>query len=428
MTNTRIYLDHAATTPMPAEVIEVMTHTMQEIYGNASTSYAAGREARHILDHARQTLAATIGAGYGEIYLTSGGTESDNWALIGAMEEDERVHGRKGTLITTAIEHHAILHTCNYLEARGYHVVILPVDEIGMVHSEDLGTALNENPDTALVSVMMANNEIGTIEPIATCCKYAHDHGALFHTDAVQAYGKIPVDVKEIPVDLLSVSAHKIGGPRGIGFLYIRSGVQIASLLHGGSQERGRRAGTENVAGAAGFARAAELAFQNQWTETERDRMLQTAFYGQLVEALGAPITSVDAEQTAQADMTVSEVGQMLADEHVLPERACIPWIWNGPAIGADRLTNNVSISLPGQDLDTLLINLDLADIAASGGSACTTGALDPSHVIMAISGGDAVRARGTLRFTFGPGNTREQMAMVTATLVETIARMRDNL
>lgn len=390
MPNTRIYLDHAATTPMPAAVIEVMTNTMQSVYGNASTSYGAGRDARRILDDARAALAATIGADYHDIYYTSGGTEADNWALIGAMEEDERVHGRKGTLITSQIEHHAILHTCNYLEARGYNILTIPVNDVGMVDPADLGRLLNDHSDTALVSIMAANNEIGTVEPIAVCCKYAHDHGALFHTDAVQAYGKIPLDVNEIPVDLMSISAHKIGGPKGIGCLYIRKGTRLGSLLHGGSQERGRRAGTENVPGAAGFAKAAELTFADVRAMTQNERALQVALYGQLVDAFGAPGKT---------------------------------WVWNGPAIGEERLPNNVSISLPGQDLDTLLINLDLAGIAASGGSACTTGALDPSHVIMAISDGDTRRARGTLRFTFGVGNTMQDVGTVVATLRETMAR-----
>lgn len=416
---------------MPPEVIETMTNTMQRVYGNASTSYGAGREARRVLDDARATLAATIGASYNEITYTSGGTEADNWALIGAMEEDERVHGRKGTLITSAIEHHAILHTCNYLEARGYRILTIPVNDAGVIDPADLGHLLNENPDTALVSIMMANNEIGTIEPIAVCCKYAHDHGALFHTDAVQAYGKIAIDVQEIPIDLMSISAHKIGGPKGIGFLYIRRGVQIGSLIHGGSQERGRRAGTENVAAAAGFARAAELTFANMRETTAHDRTLQVAFYGRLVDTLGAPITPAAEPAAAEPSMTAATVaaGQMGNDagERVLPEtdRLHVPWIWNGPAIGEERLPNNVSISLPGQDLDTLLINLDLAGIAASGGSACTTGALDPSHVIMAISGGDAQRARGTLRFTFGAENTLQDIGAVAAVL-QSIVKLND--
>lgn len=389
-----IYLDHAATCPMRPAALGAMTDALKRIYGNASQTYPPGQEARTKLDQARTALAGTIGADWKEVFFTSGGTEGDNWALIGAAE----AAGGKGHIITSSIEHHAVLHTCTYLESRGMTVSYLPVDRKGFVHPEDLQKELEEHPDTILVSVMLASNEVGTIEPVRelveTVRRFEKDrfpgkgensgrpagHRILFHTDAVQAYGKIPVDVKDLDVDLLSVSAHKLGGPKGIGFLYIRKGVKIASLLHGGGQESGRRAGTENVPAAVGFAAAAEEAAAQMQEEQAAEKSLQDYFYNKLRE-----------------NFREAESG----------EETC--FTWNGPEPGSRRLANNVSISFPGMDQRMLLMNLDLAGICASGGSACTTGALDPSHVLMAMTG-DRKRTAGTLRFTLGPENTESEI------------------
>lgn len=391
-----IYLDHAATCRMRPEAIAAMTEAMEHIFGNASPSYSLARDAKRCLDDARAVLAETIGAGWNEIFFTSGGTESDNWALTGTAEALQH----KGKhIVVSAIEHHAVLHTCAYLESRGFSVTRLPVDSEGRVRPEDLAAELNARPDTILVSVMAANNEIGTREDIGTLCRYTHDHGAVFHTDAVQAYGKTDsLNVPDIPVDLLSASAHKIGGPKGIGFLYVRNGTQLQSLLHGGSQERGRRAGTENVPAAAGFAAAAKAAFANMENDLRAERKLQAYFRERLFAAFG--------EQN----------GDSPAPSGIL---------WNGPAPGGERLAGNISVSFPGVSAESLLISLDLAGICASGGSACTTGALDPSHVIMAVSG-DRKRAEGTIRFTTGPENTKEEIDRTIEVLEEALRRIRN--
>ncbi len=418
-----IYLDHAATCPMRECSLEQMTKAMREVYGNASPSYPIAQEAKARLDQARTVLAETIGADWKEIFFTSGGTEGDNWALIGAAEAGlpER---RTGHIITTQVEHHAVLHTCAYLESRGYTVSYLPVDEEGFVSEKSLREELERHPDTVLVSVMLANNEVGTIEPVRDLVRVVRqreeelrnadgghedrpgsrkrpERRILFHTDAVQAYGKLPIDVEEMDVDLLSVSAHKIGGPKGIGFLYIRRGTRIGSLIHGGAQESGRRAGTENVPAAIGFAAAAKEAMDEREKENEKVRELQLFFRERLRREV---------------------------------EEACgIRMLWNGPEpgkreemSGRGRLPGNVSVSFPGFDQRTLLINLDLAGICASGGSACTTGALDPSHVLMAMTG-DLQRAAGTLRFSLGPENTEEEIEKVIRVLTRTLKRIRDS-
>ena len=417
-----IYLDHAATCPMRECSLEQMTEAMQKVYGNASPSYPIAQEAKAKLDQARSVLADTIGADWKEIFFTSGGTEGDNWALTGAVEAGlpER---RTGHIITTQVEHHAVLHTCAYLESRGYTVSYLPVDEEGFVSGESLRKELERHPDTVLVSVMLANNEVGTVEPVQELVRIvrnreeelrnADGEGAepgrefrrkparriLFHTDAVQAYGKLSIDVKELDVDLLSVSAHKIGGPKGIGFLYIRKGTRIGSLIHGGAQESGRRAGTENVPAAIGFAAAAKEAVADREKENATVRRLQLFFRDRLRKDV---------------------------------EEACgIRMLWNGPEpeeteeqTGTRRLPGNVSVSFPGFDQRTLLINLDLAGICASGGSACTTGALDPSHVLMAMTK-DLQRSAGTLRFSLGPENTREEIETTLHVLTETMKRIQ---
>lgn len=406
-----IYLDHAATCPMRKCALDQMTEALKNVYGNASPSYPPAQEAKAKLDQARSVLAETIGADWREIFFTSGGTEGDNWALTGAAEAGlpERTGGH---IITTRVEHHAVLHTCAYLESRGYTVSYLPVDEEGFVSPDSLENELAAHPDTVLVSVMLANNEVGTIEPVEELVRVVRKREQelagkeavpeakrketggrriLFHTDAVQAYGKIPIDVKTLDVDLLSVSAHKIGGPKGVGFLYLRKGTRIGALIHGGAQESGRRAGTENVPAVIGFAAAAEEAAGKRQSEEEKTIHLQQFFR----EALRVE----------------------------LQEKEGIRILWNGPQPGERRLFGNVSVSFPGFDQRTLLINLDLAGICASGGSACTSGALEPSHVLMAMTQ-DRKRAEGTLRFTLGTENTEEEILETVRVLKETIDRI----
>lgn len=406
-----IYLDHAATCPMRKCALDQMTEALKNVYGNASPSYPPAQEAKAKLDQARSVLAETIGADWREIFFTSGGTEGDNWALTGAAEAGlpERTGGH---IITTRVEHHAVLHTCAYLESRGYTVSYLPVDEDGFVSPDSLENELAAHPDTVLVSVMLANNEVGTIEPVEELVRVVRKREQelvgkeavpeakrketggrriLFHTDAVQAYGKIPIDVKTLDVDLLSVSAHKIGGPKGVGFLYLRKGTRIGALIHGGAQESGRRAGTENVPAIIGFAAAAEEAVGKRQSEEEKTIHLQQFFR----EALRVE----------------------------LQEKEGIRILWNGPQPGERRLSGNVSVSFPGFDQRTLLINLDLAGICASGGSACTSGALEPSHVLMAMTQ-DRKRAEGTLRFTLGTENTEEEILETVRVLKETIDRI----
>ena len=406
-----IYLDHAATCPMRKCALDQMTEALKNVYGNASPSYPPAQEAKAKLDQARSVLAETIGADWREIFFTSGGTEGDNWALTGAAEAGlpERTGGH---IITTRVEHHAVLHTCAYLESRGYTVSYLPVDEDGFVSPDSLENELATHPDTVLVSVMLANNEVGTIEPVEELVRVVRKREQelagkeavpeakrketggrriLFHTDAVQAYGKIPIDVKTLDVDLLSVSAHKIGGPKGVGFLYLRKGTRIGALIHGGAQESGRRAGTENVPAIIGFAAAAEEAVGKRQSEEEKTIHLQQFFR----EALRVE----------------------------LQEKEGIRILWNGPQPGERRLSGNVSVSFPGFDQRTLLINLDLAGICASGGSACTSGALEPSHVLMAMTQ-DRKRAEGTLRFTLGTENTEEEILETVRVLKETIDRI----
>ena len=406
-----IYLDHAATCPMRKCALDQMTEALKSVYGNASPSYPPAQEAKAKLDQARSVLAETIGADWREIFFTSGGTEGDNWALTGAAEAGlpERTGGH---IITTRVEHHAVLHTCAYLESRGYTVSYLPVDEEGFVSPDSLENELAAHPDTVLVSAMLANNEVGTIEPVEELVRVvrkreqelAGKEGVpdgkrkvkggrriLFHTDAVQAYGKIPIDVKTLDVDLLSVSAHKIGGPKGVGFLYLRKGTRIGALIHGGAQESGRRAGTENVPAIIGFAAAAEEAVRERQSDEAKTMHLQRFFR----EALRSE----------------------------LQEKGGIRILWNGPQPGERRLSGNVSVSFPDFDQRTLLINLDLAGICASGGSACTSGALEPSHVLMAMTQ-DRKRAEGTLRFTLGAENTEEEILKTVRVLRETVDRI----
>ncbi|MGN1023110.1 MAG: cysteine desulfurase family protein [Lachnospiraceae bacterium] len=381
-----IYLDYAATAPMRPGAVRAMEDALTSTFGNASASYSVARKARALLDESRAILAESIHADFSEIILTSGGSESDNQALIAGLEETAKAG--KPRLITSSIEHHAVLHTADYLRDRGFPVTILPVNQEGILAPKVLEEALLSHPDTGIVSVMWANNEVGTIEPIRELAELAISHGCLFHTDAVQAYGKLPIDVREVPVTFLSASAHKIGGPKGIGFLYIKKGTRIGSLIHGGTQERGRRAGTENVPAAAGFAAAVRESEKERQIWEERERSLQQYFKDSLLAAF--------------------------------PEEC----YWNGPDPGPCRLPGNLNISFPGLVTDAMLMNLDLAGICASGGSACTTGLPEPSHVILAMID-DPVRAKGTLRFTLGPETTKEEIDRTLEALRDIIPRLR---
>jgi cysteine desulfurase len=349
-----IYLDNAATTKTDPRVVEAMLPYFTESYGNASGAYSFGQKNKRAITRARETIASTLNTSSSEIYFTSGGSESDNWALLSCFEAfPEKKH-----IITSSIEHLAILKTLSYLEKKGADVTYLPVNWDGLIDPAEVEKAIRE--DTCLVSIMFANNEIGTIEPIAKIGEICHKHGVLFHTDAVQAYGHISIDVKEMQIDLLSASAHKFNGPKGIGFLYIKEGIPIASLIHGGAQERNRRAGTENVPAIIGMAKAAELAIQEMPMRMDK--------------------------QITYRDHFIAELKSNFPSCRI-----------NGSLIY--RLPNNINVSFPGNRGETLLIRLDMEGICASSGSACSSGSLDPSHVLTAI-GLDEATASSTLRLT----------------------------
>lgn len=374
-----IYVDHAATSPVHPEVIETMLHILQTNYGNPSSIHRFGRDARQIVDEARSTLARSIQAQDNEIIFTSGGTEANNAALIG-VAFSQRKHGNH--IITTKVEHHSVLHTCQYLEANGFEVTYLPVDECGEVRIADLEAALRE--DTILVSIMYGNNEVGTVQPIAKIGNKLKDTNICFHTDAVQAYGLIDFDVRELGVDLLSASAHKLNGPKGIGFLYIRNGLQFSPLIHGGKQERMRRAGTENVANIAGFGKAVEI--------TQKTIRTRRKAY-------------------------VSFRKEMLARFH----ESGIDYVINSS--GRHQLPHILNVSFPGNSAEALLIHLDLAGIAASSGSACTAGSFEPSHVLAAMFP-TKERATSAIRYSFGMGNERVAIEKVAAETIQAIQRM----
>ncbi len=376
----RIYMDHAATTAVRPEVLEAMLPYFTEHFGNPSSIYGLAKDSKKAMEAARAQVAAGLGAQPEEIFFTGGGSESDNWALIGIAEAREN----KGKhIITSAIEHHAILHTCEYLERRGFSVTYLPVDEYGMVSPEDLRKAMR--PDTTLVSVMLANNEIGTIQPIAELAQIAHEGGALFHTDAVQAVGHVAIDVKELGVDLLSLSGHKLGASKGVGALFVKKGVAIRSFIHGGAQERNHRAGTENIPGIVGLGKAVELAVAEQEAESAR----LTELRDRLIEGiLGAiPYARLNGHPTK-------------------------------------RLPGNVNISFEFIEGESILLLLDMYGICASSGSACTSGSLDPSHVLLAI-GLPHEKAHGSLRLTLGRDNTAEQVEFVMEKLPPIVERLR---
>ena len=376
-----IYLDNAATTKTAPEVVDAMLPYFSEYYGNASTIYSLGAESKKAMDHARQTIADSLGAKPEEIYFTAGGSESDNWALKATAE----AYASKGKhIITTKIEHHAILHTCEYLEKRGFEITYLNVDRDGLISLDELKAAIR--PDTILISVMFANNEIGTIEPIAEIGEIAKEHGVLFHTDAVQAYAQVPINVDEMHIDRLSASGHKLNGPKGIGFLYIRKGVKIRSFVHGGAQERSRRAGTENIPGIVGLGAAVERAMRIMDTKTRKESELRDYLIGRLENE--------------------------------------IPHCWlNGHR--TKRLPNNINFSFLFIEGESMLIMLDMKGICASSGSACTSGSLDPSHVLLAI-GLKHEEAHGSLRLTLSEESTKEEMDIVAEEVKKIVQRLRD--
>lgn len=377
----RIYLDNAATTAVSQPVMEAMLPYYMQVYGNPSSVHSTGRDAKKAVERARRQVASALGCSAQEIYFTAGGSESDNWALKGAAF----AHQEKGRhIITTQIEHHAILHTCQWLETQGWQVTYLPVDADGFVTVQQVENALR--PDTVLVSVMAANNEIGTLEPVAEIGALCHERGVLFHTDAVQAVGAIPLDVEALHADMLSLSAHKFHGPKGIGTLYIRKGVKIDPLIHGGAQERGHRAGTENLPGIVGLGKAIELAEEGLAENAAR----MTVLRNRLISGLTAAIPNMRINGTMDK-----------------------------------RLPNNVNVSFAGIEGEAVLLRLDLEGIAASSGSACTAGSLDPSHVLTAI-GLTRDEAKGSLRLTLGTDTTQADVDEVVKKLPGIVASLRE--
>ena len=378
--NEFIYLDNAATTRVKSEVFAAMQPYFEAQYANPASSYRIAGEVNAAVESARQTIAAFIGAQAREIYFTAGGSESDNWAIKGVASA---LRAKGNHIITSKIEHHAVLRTCEYLEKHGYEVTYLDVDDKGFVDPEQLEAAIR--PETVLVSIMFANNEIGTIEPVQELAKIAHAHGVLFHTDAVQAYGHVAIDVQALGIDLMSVSGHKINGPKGIGFLYIRNGVKIDPLIHGGSQERGKRAGTSNVPGIIGLGRATELAAATLEERANYERALR--------------------------DHLIARVEQE------------IPYVrLNGDRV--QRLPNNTSFCFRFIEGESLLILLNQAGICGSSGSACTSGSLDPSHVLLAIGLPHEI-AHGSLRLTLSEENTREEIDYTVDQLKKIVERLR---
>lgn len=376
-----IYLDNAATTKTRPEVVEAMLPYFTEFYGNPSSVYTFSAKSKEAVTKAREIIADSLGVKSNEIYFTAGGSEADNWALVAAAEAYEA----KGKhIITSKIEHHAILHTCEYLEKRGYEVTYLDVDENGVVKLDELKKAIR--PDTILISIMFANNEIGTIEPVKEIGAIAKEHGILFHTDAVQAYGHVPISADEYNIDMLSASGHKINGPKGIGFLYIRKGVKIRSFIHGGAQERRRRAGTENVPGIVGFGKAAQLAMEEMQERTKKEVELREYLMEKVLREV--PFTRINGSRTS-------------------------------------RLPNNINFAFQFIEGESLLIKLDMAGICGSSGSACTSGSLDPSHVLLAIGLPHEI-AHGSLRLTLSEENTMEEMDITADKIKEIVAYLRE--
>ena len=376
-----IYLDNAATTKTRPEVVEAMLPYFTENYGNPSSVYDFSTVTKKEVNAARETIAQALGANSNEIYFTAGGSEADNWALTATAEAYES-KGRH--IITSKIEHHAVLHTCQYLEKRGYEVTYLDVDENGVVKLDQLKKAIR--PDTILISIMFANNEIGTIQPIKEIGAIAKEHGILFHTDAVQAFTHVPINVDEYNIDMLSSSAHKLNGPKGIGFLYIRKGVKIRSFIHGGAQERKRRAGTENVPGIVGYGKATELAMASLKERAETETKMRDYLMDRVMAEV--PFTRINGSRK-------------------------------------DRLPNNVNFAFQFIEGESLLIKLDMEGICGSSGSACTSGSLDPSHVLLAIGLPHEI-AHGSLRLTLSEENTMEEMDYVVEKIKEIVAYLRN--
>ncbi len=376
-----IYLDNAATTKTRPEVVQAMLPYFTEYYGNPSSVYDFSAPCKKAIAEARETIAKSIGAKTNEIYFTAGGSESDNWAIKAAAE----AYQAKGKhIITSKIEHHAVLHTCEYLEKRGFEVTYLDVDEYGTVKLDELKKAIR--PDTILISIMFANNEIGTLQPVKEIGQIAREHGILFHTDAVQAYAHVPIDVDDLNIDMLSASGHKLNGPKGIGFLYIRTGVKIRSFIHGGAQERKRRGGTENVPGIVGLGKAAELAMADMEERAAKERELRDYLI----------------------DRVLAEVPYARLNGH-----------------RTNRLSNNANFAFQFIEGESMLIMLDMEGICGSSGSACTSGSLDPSHVLLAIGLPHEI-AHGSLRLTLSEENTKEEMDFVVEKIKAIVQRLRN--
>jgi cysteine desulfurase len=376
----KIYLDNAATTKTRPEVVEAMLPYFTELYGNPSSVYEFASQNKKAVDEARDTIAKAIGAETSDIYFTASGTEADNWALKAAVD----AYTSKGNhIITSKIEHHAILHTCEYLEKHGVEVTYVDVDENGILKLDQLEKAIR--PTTILISIMFANNEIGTIQPIKEIGEIAKKHNILFHTDAVQAFGQLPIDVNTLGIDMLSASAHKLNGPKGIGFLYIRKGIKLRSFIHGGGQERQRRAGTENVPGIVGFGKAVEIAVATMQERMEKEIKLRDYLMKRVLDEI--PFVRVNGDKTR-------------------------------------RLPNNVNFSFQFIEGESLLIMLDMNNICASSGSACTSGSLDPSHVLLAIGLPHEI-AHGSLRLTLCDENTQEEIDYTIDKIKEIVEKLR---
>ena len=375
-----IYLDNAATTKTAPEVVEAMLPYFSELYGNPSSVYQFSQKSKEAIAASRETIAGALGAKPEEIYFTAGGTEADNWAIKAAAE----AYRAKGNhIITSKIEHHAVLHTCQWLEKQGYEVTYLDVDESGIVKLDQLKKAVR--PETILISIMFANNEIGTIQPVKEIGQIAREHGILFHTDAVQAFGQIPIQVDELGIDMLSSSGHKLNGPKGIGFLYIRKGVKIRSFIHGGAQERKRRAGTENVPGIVGYGAAVERVVRTMEERTAMERKLRDHLIDRVLHEV--PYTRLNGHRTR-------------------------------------RLPNNANFSFQFVEGESLLIMLDMEGICGSSGSACTSGSLDPSHVLLAIGLPHEI-AHGSLRLTLSEETTEEELDYVVEAIKKIVEKLR---
>jgi cysteine desulfurase len=376
----RVYLDHNATTPVHPEVLDAMLPYYKEKFGNASSIHAFGREVKTVLEDSRERVAELINAAPSEIYFTSGGTESDNLAIKGTASANRK---KRKHIITSQIEHPAVLESCKFLEKEGFQVTYLPVDRQGLIDPDDLEKALRK--DAILVSIMHGNNEVGTIQPIEELCKITKEKGVYFHTDAVQTVGKIPVDVRRLNVDMLSISGHKIYGPKGVGAIYIRKGTRIAAWSHGGHHERSRRAGTENVPGIVGLAKAVEIARRDMNEQSRHLRNLTEAFYRKLTQTIPDVFLNGHLEK---------------------------------------RIPNTLSLSFKAVEGESVILSLDLKGVAVSTGSACASGSLEPSHVLSAMGIAPEI-AQAAIRFSFGRENTMEDVDYVVGILPEIVSRLR---